>query len=937
MSQKPNPRLQKIQSLLRRSDWKQAYKETKFLAKQSNDPELQPILVSSLWNWIKEQVHRGQREEASSNVRELLTYENISSEIRAEFPPVFRSLGLNSLLPEDLREDVRSPVIQIELVDLFLLRNETSSDLLPESLADAKRIREAFQKIEAKQDSEALELLRPISFRSPLADWRLFLRGLIDYYQDGGDKSEESWKRLSPTRPPFRIAEKLRKILVEGKSPSSTAGFFSLYHDSSNPEATAKTELLDSLRSMEQYLDQRKYKELVGRFQSFRSRFRETEPILCERLLRLLQQQLVRDASPDVVRQFVERNLPLPHDPSGNRTFAFLSNNVEDSPHHRPGWLKLPPYYWNKFVGEDIDRIASFSPKMKARAKAIVYDFIAGETMAEFFDAQEELDDFEDLDAQIDVQRTTKEVDDLLEKAIAADPSYPPPYFHQQQFFLQSLPEKERKPFHPKLAEINERLLEQIPEDVQALEFLLNYHLEHQEPVKAKPYFERIKELEPLSRHTLFLRQRLATNTIRQGLKLRDFSQTGEGIDILNDGPPLESMLYRFDLLPLALSYLNGELQGKGDGIGIYSAVADQMGIEKRLPLLFAILIEGLECDAPEKILAPLKAEWTKTISGRCNGNTAGALGDLAYNVKISQGRFLKANKLTEEAAEFVNRAGQVKWKSEKDLFGACNLLWFLAVEQDNEQYGKTFETLAKKGAKQFPKSPYFAFFEAETFWMNSRCRSRLWNLRQAVGKYEDFLKRFGSLRNDPETDSFIFLAEARLRDIDDGGPRGAGAFGGFHVDSFDDEEDWEDDDDDFDEDHTDNPFGFPPGFEFPPEVRRLIQQQGGFTPDMRKDLERSLPKEAGPFRKLLVDVLEESILKNIPVEKMKEVFQRKLKNLSPAEQVEFGSQIGEDFDEDDEDWDDDETDDPGFFPGMGRSKKKTTKKAAKKTTKKKR
>ncbi len=937
MPPKQNPRLQKIQSLLRRNDWKQAYKEAKFFAKQSADSELPSILVSSLWNWIKDQVRRGQRNEAQSNIRELLQYPDIPDEIRAEFPPVFRALGLNSLLPDELRQDTTLPEIQVELVDLFLVRGEQNTDLLPETLADARRIQDALRQIETKQDETVLELLRPIGFRSPLADWRLFLRGLIDHYHGEDEKAAESWKRLDSKRPPHRIAANLRKLLLAEKFDQQTpaaqgmiAGFFNLFRGPNDSVASRKTELLDTLRSFDQYVKQEKYKELVGRFQTFRSRFRETEPILCERVLRLVHHQLVRNASPEVVRQFVERNLPLPLDPRGHRTYAIVSEHIDDSPFRRPGWLKNPPDYWKEYVEHDIDRIESFSPKMKARAKAVVYDFMASRTIEEFCAARDELGDSDERDIQDAIERTKKEIDDLLEKSVLADPTYSNAYRHQQMFCLESLPEAERKPFHPRLAEINARMLEHIPDQRDALEYLLEFHLDTGNTDAAQSFFERYRELDPLSRKTAFLRHRICLGRIRQGLKQGlkdgDFAEADDGIRELDAVPPLETIMYRFDVLPLALSYINGVLQNppqRSEGeIGDYVSAAEKRGIEKRLPLLFAVLVEGQALGVPDKILKPLATEWEKAISGRCHGNTAGVLGDLAYNVSISKDRFPQATKIVGEACAFVNRAGQVKWNSEKDLFGACNLLWHLAVEKKDEEYEKTFRSLVKKGLKQFPQSPSFAFFDAETYWLETgriRWRRSTW----AHDSYQEFLKRFGSLRSDPQYAPLIQCAERRIQEIDDDEPefspfgtsRGRPVYG----------DDIGDDEDDFDA--FDSAFGLPPGFKFPPELRRQIQRDGGFPPDMVKELEKALPKEMGPFRKLMIETLEECLLHGIPPEQMENVMKRKMQNMSVLDQMKFMAQMARsEFMSEDDELDDEDEDDSGGFLSFFKRKKSTKK-----------
>ena len=942
MSSKPNSRIQKIQSLIRRNDWKQAYKEAKFLAKSSNDPELQPILISSLWNWIKDMTRKNQYDEAKPLVRDLLQYQAIPAETSAEFPPVFRLLGLNSLLPEDLRQDMSAPEIQMELADVFLVRGEKNPDLLPENVADAERIRFALQSVEEKKDNEALEQLRSISFRSPLADWRLFVRGLVDHYRNEEEKAAESWKRLDPTRPASRIVENLKKLLSEKQNSTSQdagafAGFFRLFRKRSDSPQANKTELLNALHSINSYIVKRKFKELIGRFHAFRAQFKESEPVLFERVFRIVHKFLMGSASPDVVRQFVERNLPLPLDPRGNRTYAIVSDLADGDGYNLPSWLENPVQYWESYAEKDIDQINSFSPKMKARAKAIVYDFVAMQAVREYLILMDGSSS-SDYQEMIDVARAG--IEKLWAKSTAADATYPGTYKHRKRFILETLSDKEQDPFHPQLREINEQLLQNIPDDVDALDFLFEYHLRKNDPVAARQYFERYRALDPLSKITSNKRVRLCLCFLRQGIKNRDFPQCEAAIRELDNGPPFESNMYRFDLIPLALKYCFDVVRGDETSINDHFAASVRLGSEKRLPLIYAVLVEGEELGVPEKHLKKLREEWTKVISGRCNGNIASALGDLTVSFISSPDRYPKSQNLMKEASDFVNRSSQVKWNCEKDLFGACNLLWELALIRKREEYEKTFINLVKKGVKQFPKSGFFLFFSAETYWLEEYW-AKLRHRTGALRAYQEFLRQFGSLRNDPIYAVYCGLAEKRIVDINDSERYGM-PFNDYYDDD-DDDEDW-DDEDDWDDDEE----GFPSPLNtsgmyggLPPEIVAHIKKTGALPPDARKEMEQALPKELGPLRKLMIDSIEECIRQGRSLDQIEEVMKEKFQKMSLFERMTLmgklglggflggmGAAKGGVMDDDEDDEDDGKG---GFFPFFGGKKKNKKSKKGKK------
>ncbi|WDQ15113.1 hypothetical protein [Rhodopirellula sp. P2] len=93
---------------------------------------------------------------------------------------------------------------------------------LPNELAEETRlVVEALEHVEAGRDEKALSILKPIGFRSLMAPWRLFIRGLVHFYGDRRDEALEAWKRLPPDRLPHAMA---RTILgtVDAALPGQT-------------------------------------------------------------------------------------------------------------------------------------------------------------------------------------------------------------------------------------------------------------------------------------------------------------------------------------------------------------------------------------------------------------------------------------------------------------------------------------------------------------------------------------------------------------------------------------------------------------------------------------------------------------------------------------------------------------------------------------------
>ena len=873
MSTKSNSRLHKIQNLMRRHDWKQAYQETRFLARKSFDPELENILITTLWNWIKDQISRDQRESATENIHKLLRFATIPAEIQNEFPPVFRSLGLNALLPEQLRLNTASPEMQAELADIFLIHGDQSPDLHPETIADAKCVQEALRKIECKEDDEAIACLRPISFRSPLAEWRLFLRGLMDYYHGEDDKTEESWRRLSRERAPWRIADRLRQCVIEKPSASRQGGVPSRGIDAQEPLG-----LLATLQTLDYYVKQGKYKELVGRFQVFRNQYQKTESMVFDRVLELVHSQLSRHAAPDVVRQFIERNVPLPIDPHGNLTLFWLADRNESIEKCTYSWLKHPSHYLKVFAKKDIDRIDVFSPEMKARAKAIIYLYSAKQFTYAYKDSKDALDN-------IQISLLLQEINDSLEDAIASDPTYIESYDGLKTIFFLDNPGNKKVPFPVEIAKINERLLKHIPEDIDAITYLFNYHCYNGRTEDAQIYLDKLQTLTPLSKNTAIYRFKLLFNRIHDALGQQNFALAEKFLSELENMSAHNANMNCLNISQLSLAYICDELQRKKDGFTRYVELAKKAGAEKPLPLIFSILVEGQGYSLPEKTIHRLESDWAREISGRCHGNTAGMLSDLALNITIRKSQNPQIKKYLNEACAFVNRAGQVQWHNEKDLYHACCLLWFFIIQEKKEEYRKTFTTLVRKGYKNYPNALGFNFFDIEIDYLTGNRWGRYYARERLLNRYHAFIRKYAAYSEDPDYIILMDAAKMRVDKLEVENP--------FYAEEDDFYDETDDDPEDIEDTFPGNNMSLDTMC-IPPEIRKMIKQLGGFPPEIRESAEQGLPEKFGELRPLILACFEECALNDLPDSHFPEMLIEKIKKVPILQQKQLFKRLQE-------------------------------------------
>lgn len=95
--------------------------------------------------------------------------------------------------------------------DLAIFSRAARERLSAELQAEAEIVATALEMISKGDYPPALESLACIARSSPYAQWRLFLRGLVAFYQGDLAGSRANWGRLDPTRRPARMAAVLNE------------------------------------------------------------------------------------------------------------------------------------------------------------------------------------------------------------------------------------------------------------------------------------------------------------------------------------------------------------------------------------------------------------------------------------------------------------------------------------------------------------------------------------------------------------------------------------------------------------------------------------------------------------------------------------------------------------------------------------------------------
>ena len=127
---------------------------------------------------------------------------------------------------------------------------------LPASLHEGyDAVVRAFRESEAGQDESARATLQAIGLQSPFLEWKVFLRGLIAYYQQDDVRALENWQRLNSERLPARLVAPLRFQIDRAFRDACTPETLSVLQ-----RATAQlhgTSVLQPLRALQAALSNR--------------------------------------------------------------------------------------------------------------------------------------------------------------------------------------------------------------------------------------------------------------------------------------------------------------------------------------------------------------------------------------------------------------------------------------------------------------------------------------------------------------------------------------------------------------------------------------------------------------------------------------------------------------------------------------------------------
>jgi tetratricopeptide (TPR) repeat protein len=515
--------------------------------------------------------------------------------------------------------------------------------------------------------------------------------------------------------------------------------------------------ILGPLRELGDLAAQGLWPEAIRRLAAVRLALRRLDPRLAVRLTEALYPLVLNEATglgyqagQNLLKAFTKAAEPLPVDARWNRLWALAWESPQGHPEEaRP--------FWKRYL-DDLDA----SPAIRADERPIAKAIVLAHEGREWLNLALDLEDEEPRrvvdEEATDARRTAVS---LLQESLKLFPSRRETYRTLMEVYETSdQPEK--------AAEVAGRVLEALPEDFEALDFLGQHHYRRGEPDRALEYAIRARKLKPLDRDVLMnevgsrvaLSRRLALEG-RYDEARAELAITAE-LNPESVGRPLSAAR-------------RACLEIKAGATEAAKAIIDEaLGqLPEPAPLWLAMAIEARRIKLPQAEIDHREGLWRKAVAGKVRGETAGELAGIAVPFQAKGISYPGCEEHTEQVMDYIRRTTRIKYNRREDLANACSFVSMVPGNTD------LVEKLARKGLKLFPEAPEFPMMLGVMGMVKGPLEGNLWETQKFFKSALKLAEAEGA--NSPQAVERISKIKEALTAIDSilGGPMGFPFLGG--------------------------------------------------------------------------------------------------------------------------------------------------------------
>ncbi|MFV2067707.1 MAG: tetratricopeptide repeat protein [Pirellulales bacterium] len=676
--------LQKTRRHLEKGQYRDALKGAKACYRELPDAERRSLLEHVYMARIEQLSRNGHPEESRAGLQGLLDLGVTEPSVEAALPELLASVGLfeRALQASDQGSAARIEEIPASIVDRGLLRPADIPASMGELREGVLRIHGALESLQAGEDEAACQQLRPISRRSPLADWRFFVRGLAAYYQCDTDAMRANWSRLDPERVAHRIAAPFQRLAdrqngrpVDGLARWVTAEL----------ERAAHAEpVLDILEKLRADMADDRWSELLRTLARGRAKLAAFNPQFLERIAAIVYYGLINAGDEELVEKASRLAPPLPIDPHWNRARAFFAEEADESP-----WEV--ERFWLHYL-DDLKDVTCLSPDQRVLAKAMVLERL-GRYLTIAVAEHEAMCEDPDCDA----------TERLRERAVV--------HFRKSTELAPQLTSTwEGLAFaYAKWDEIDRaietygKLLDRDPRHLDALSFLADHYLQIDEPFEGLEFATRALRLRPLDPSTQTRVATLHLATARHFASRKDVRRGREAFAAAERVTPHLREEFQFLAKHAVFEFAVGDT----DRARELADTAQNTLDEPTAPLLLMAIESIRYGQAPAGVDGYFEHEWRQTLKKRCRSQTAGCMARILNAFLVQDKDYPGLSRHAEAVVGYLARTSRVRWQVD-DLRDVCEFLHLLQVNESGPSVASLLSKLARKGTKKFKDAACF-------------------------------------------------------------------------------------------------------------------------------------------------------------------------------------------------------------------------------------
>ena len=705
-----------------------------------------------------------------------------------------------------------NPSLLIEIADNAVLHRNAVVPNYADLPQHVDAVRAAFAAVETGDENRAIELLALISRGSPLADWRLFVRGLSAFYARDDKRAEANWSRLDGSRPAARIAKVLSLAAnIPGSStePPDMQTVAAARRLAINSQADP---VLPLLKELSAEWKQQNWKQFFRTYRQLRQKFAGSHEKLIRQVVDVVWKWAVRNADARVLKDLAAIG-PAPElDPCWNRSRALQAEHPND-----PSDVDDIESLWVAYV-EDLRQLEFLSEEDRKITAGLVYQHLA-----DVFRLQAEMPDRDGFEFDDDDGELVGKAIEYYTKSRGACPQLEASYLSLVKLYEQA-EQMERA------AGVMKELIRHHPDSFEAACWMASYLLSKDEPGQAAVYVNTAQRLRPRDPRiaALIWDQKL---TMARGLVLNcQFEAARQEINDAMGLKPVDNDPCVLDLFRAGIELKAGNPDSASQHINAALAKVEEPAFVWIQMSSFAAvfrLARGVRKQFDDR----LSEEIAKTPTS----DTAGRIARFLVRMKTNQTAYVGRAGHERLFIKYLTRAGKISWQP-GDLKSACEFLSFFPKQ-------KRFRCeLVDRGAETFSTVPHFAFWAGMEELNRHRTeqgeRRIVEMLSSAISSH-----KAGSAKL---TEKELETAMATLSTVKDLIEQRQHVDRFFALDKVESEDDTDEDDEDDEDDDGE------PGFQMPLGMLELMGMNSNddssaefeFDQEMLDSMERTMPPE---------------------------------------------------------------------------------------------